>query len=108
MKHPLILSLSTITFTDHDYTIVFFAQKNQGLAPSFCYRGHILFLTHLSNSENRKTKFQYIKQFLRSFNCKNQIKSNKIKTKKLNKQDYDQKILDETTEILFCSTIIIT
>ena len=64
-------------------TIVFFAQKNLGLAPSFCYRGHILFLTHLSNSENRKTKVQYIKQFLRSFNCKNKIKSNKIKTKKI-------------------------
>ena len=64
-------------------TIVFFAQKNQGLAPSFCYRGHILFLTHLSNSENRKTKVQYMKQFLCSFNCKNKIKSNKIKTKKI-------------------------
>ena len=108
MKHPLILSTSTNTFTD--YTIVFFAQKNQGLAPLFCYRGHILFLTHLSNSENRKTKVQYIKQFLRSFNCKNQIKSNKIKTKKKkqNKQDYYQEILDETTEMLFCSMIIIT
>lgn len=50
-----------------------------------------------------------MKQFLCSFNCKNKIKSNKIKTKKnQNKQDYDQEILDETTEMLFCSMIIIT
>ena len=85
-------------------TIVFFAQKNQGLAPSFCYRGHILFLTHLSNSENRKTKVQYMKQFLCSFNCKNK---NKIKQNQ-KKQDHDQEILDEATEMLFCSMIIIT
>ena len=74
-------------------TIVFFAQKNQGLAPSFCYRGHILFLTHLSNSENRKTKVQYMKQFLCSFNCKNKIESNKIKTSRIMIKRYSTKQL---------------